>query len=142
MRQIRPTIEELKKRYSRAMAQRKMTERRHAQRPSLATAPKIPDNSEPWPPHPPRTLAECMWISDQVGRFIEHQRKRLPVCNFAEAQTLLLRYCNHESLQFARQNPRRDVREHALTHLAELEFEGDPYSRDILEEWRKENSGL
>ncbi len=71
MRQIRPTIDELKKRYSRAMAQRKMTERRHAAHPSLATARKIPDNSEPWLPHPPRTVAECMWISDQVAKAVE-----------------------------------------------------------------------
>ena len=33
MRQIRPTIDELKKRYSCALARRKMTERRHAARP-------------------------------------------------------------------------------------------------------------
>ncbi|MEI6535359.1 MAG: hypothetical protein WCN98_08480 [Verrucomicrobiaceae bacterium] len=71
MRQIRPTIDELKKRYSRAMAHRKMTERRHAARPSLATAPKIPDNSEPWLPHLPRNLAECMWIADQIAREVE-----------------------------------------------------------------------
>ncbi len=71
MRQIRTSIEELKKRYSRAMAQRKMTERRHAAHPNLATARKTPDNSEPWLPHPPRSLAECMWISDQVSKEVE-----------------------------------------------------------------------
>ena len=71
MRQIRPTIEELKKRYSSAMARRKMLERRHAARPPGAKVVKTPDNSEPWLPHPPRSLAECMWISDQVSRRVE-----------------------------------------------------------------------
>lgn len=75
MRQIRPTIDELKKRYSRAMAQRKMTERRHADQPSLATAPKIPDNSEPWQPHPPQSLAECMWIAEQVSSRVEEWKQ-------------------------------------------------------------------
>jgi hypothetical protein len=71
MRQIRPTIDELKKRYSCAMARRKMIERHHAAHPSLANAAKTPDNSEPWLPHPPRTVAECMWISDQVAKEVE-----------------------------------------------------------------------
>ena len=79
MRQIRPTIDELKKRYSCAMARRKMTERRHAARPSDAKVVKTPDNSEPWLPHPPQSLAECMWISDQVSRRIEEwQQAFLP----------------------------------------------------------------
>ena len=71
MRQIRPTIDELKKRYSCAMARRQMTARRHAARPRDAKVVKTPDNSEPWPPHPPRTLAECMWISDQIAKEVE-----------------------------------------------------------------------
>jgi len=71
MRQIRPTIEELKKRYSCAMARRKMLERRHAARPGSANEPKIPDNSEPWLPHPPRNVAECMWIADRVAEEVE-----------------------------------------------------------------------
>ena len=75
MRQIRPTIDELKKRYSCAMARRKMTERRHAARPSGAKVVKTPDNSEPWLPHPPQSLAECMWISDQVSRRIDEWKQ-------------------------------------------------------------------
>lgn len=78
MRQYRPTIEELKKRYSREMAQRKMIARRHAANPALANQPRIPDNSEPWLPHLPRSVAECMWISDQVGREIEKWRPKSP----------------------------------------------------------------
>ncbi len=78
MRQIRPTIDELKKRYSCAMARRKMTERRHAARPSDARVVKTPDNSEPWLPHPPRTLAECMWISDQVAKEVEKWGPKSP----------------------------------------------------------------
>ena len=75
MRQIRPTIDELKKRYSCAMARRKMTERRHAARPSDYKVVKTPDNSEPWLPHPPQSLAECMWISDQVSRRINEWKQ-------------------------------------------------------------------
>lgn len=66
MRQYRPTIEQLKKRYSSDMARRKMQERRDAARDPLAKRTKIPDNSEPWLPHPPRSVAEAMWISDQI----------------------------------------------------------------------------
>ena len=78
MKQYRPTIEELKLRYSRLLAQRKMIERRHAERPGLANRKPIPDNSEPWLPHKPRSLAECMWISDQITKEIEKWRPHLP----------------------------------------------------------------
>jgi hypothetical protein len=78
MRQIRPTIEELKKRYSCAMARRKMLERRHAARPGLANEPKIPDNSEPWLPHPPRTVDECAWVAMQVSEVIATWRRTYP----------------------------------------------------------------
>lgn len=78
MRQYRPTIEELKKRYSREMAQRKMIAKRHAANPSLATRPRIPDNSEPWLPHLPRSVEECAWISEQVGQCVEIWRQTYP----------------------------------------------------------------
>lgn len=78
MRQIRPTIDELKKRYSCAMARRKMIERRHAAHPGLARASKVPDNSEPWLPHPPRTVDECAWIAAQVGDAVETWKRTFP----------------------------------------------------------------
>ncbi len=78
MRQIRPTIDELKKRYSCALARRKMTERRHAARPSDYKAVKTPDNSEPWLPHPPRTVDECAWIAAQVGDVVEAWQQTFP----------------------------------------------------------------
>lgn len=78
MRQYRPTIEELKKRYSREMAQRKMIAKRHAAKPALANQPRIPDNSEPWLPHLPRSVEECAWISDQIGKEIEKWRPKPP----------------------------------------------------------------
>ena len=78
MRQIRPTIDELKKRYSCAMARRKMIERRHAARPSDAKVVKTPDNSEPWLPHPPRTVDECAWIAAQVGEVVETWKRTFP----------------------------------------------------------------
>jgi hypothetical protein len=66
MRQYRPTIEQLKKRYSSDMARRKMQQRRDATRDPAAKRIQTPDNSEPWLPHPVRSLAEAMWISDQI----------------------------------------------------------------------------
>lgn len=66
MRQYRPTIEQLKKRYAADMARRKVQARRDAARDPNAKHAPIPDNSEPWLPHPVRSLAEAMWISDQI----------------------------------------------------------------------------
>jgi hypothetical protein len=67
MRQYRPTIEQLKKRYSADMARRKMQARCDAARDPDAKPCRIPDNSEPWLPHPVRSLAEAIWISDQIA---------------------------------------------------------------------------
>ena len=33
--------------------------------------PPIPDNSEPWLPHPPRTLEDLLYISEQVRLMTE-----------------------------------------------------------------------
>ena len=85
MRQIRPTIDELKKRYSCAMARRKMIERHHAAHPGLANATKTPDNSEPWLPHPPRTVDECAWIAAQVGGVVATWKRTFPKI-FSSAQ--------------------------------------------------------
>ena len=67
MKQYRPTIEQLKKRYSADMARRMMQARRDAKRDPNEKRVQIPDNSEPWLPHPVRSLAEAMWISDQIA---------------------------------------------------------------------------
>ena len=129
MRQIRPTIDELKKRYSSAMAVR----------PALATGPLVSDDGIPMLPHPPRSLAECMRISDEVGRMKVRRRERLPVCDAAEAGALLERFLDPEVLGCALDNPDAEVRAMALTHLHEFEAGGDPYSRDILAAWRRRN---
>ena len=63
-------------------------------------------------------------------------RKRLPVCDLAEAESLLNRFLDPEILQSALQNPNHDVCDLALKHLREFESEGDPYSRDILAAWK------
>ncbi|MCP5560867.1 MAG: hypothetical protein H7A55_24255 [Verrucomicrobiaceae bacterium] len=78
MRQYRPTIEQLKKRYSSDMARRKMQERRDAARDPSAKRTRIPDNSEPWLPHPPRNVEECAWISEQTKRNIEKWQTIFP----------------------------------------------------------------
>ena len=63
MRQYRPTIEELKKRYAMELARKRMRRLRVEKYPELATSRPIPDNSEPWMTHPPRSVAECAWIN-------------------------------------------------------------------------------
>ena len=69
MRQYRPSIDELKKRYSMALARKRMTRLRHEKYPELAKRTPIPDNSVPWLPHPPRSVAECAWINQEVIKF-------------------------------------------------------------------------
>jgi hypothetical protein len=76
MRQYRPTIEQLKKRYSSAMARRKMQARRDAARDPNDKRPKIPDNSESWLDRPVRSLADAMWISDQITADIKQWNLR------------------------------------------------------------------
>ena len=67
-------------------------------------------------------------------------RERLPVCDAAEAHSLLDRFLDPEVLSFALRNPHAEVRESALQSLREFEAEGDPYSRDILAEWQREHA--
>lgn len=50
---------------------RRRHEKRLAERPAPARPrPRTPDNSEPWLPHPPRTLAEIFYISDRVAEVV------------------------------------------------------------------------
>ena len=78
MKTIRPSIDELKRRYSRMLAQRKMIERRHAEHPELANRKPIPDNSEPWLPHKPRNIEECAWVSAQIAKSVETWKLTYP----------------------------------------------------------------
>lgn len=64
-------------------------------------------------------------------------RERLPVCDLAEATSMLDRFLDPEVLQYARTNPHAEVRALALKYLHEFEAEGDPYSRDILAVWKE-----
>ncbi|MDH4475743.1 MAG: hypothetical protein QE274_04660 [Verrucomicrobiaceae bacterium] len=59
-------------------------------------------------------------------------KERLPVCDLAEATSMLDRFLDPEALQYARENPHPEVRALVLGYLREFEAEGDPYSRDIL----------
>ena len=47
------------------------------------------------------------------------------------------RFLDPEVLQYARTNPNLGVRELARKYLHEFEVEGDPYSRDILADWKE-----
>lgn len=59
-------------------------------------------------------------------------KERLPVCDLAEATSMLDRFLDPEALQHAKTNPHPEVRALVLGYLREFEAEGDPYSRDIL----------
>jgi len=41
--------------------------KRHLERPPCPDRPRIPDNSEPWLKHPPRTISDLFYISDRVA---------------------------------------------------------------------------
>jgi hypothetical protein len=75
---IRPSIEELKQRYSRELMRKQMLARHYAERPELRDAAVTPSNSVSWLPYPPRKVAECMWISDQITEEIEQWKKDYP----------------------------------------------------------------
>lgn len=64
-------------------------------------------------------------------------RERLPVCDLAEAKSLLDRFLDPEVLGSAQTNPHPEVRALVLKYLREFEAEGDPYSRDILAAWKE-----
>lgn len=64
-------------------------------------------------------------------------RERLPVCDLAEAKSMLDRFLDPEVLKYAQNNPHSEVRTLALKYLHEFEAEGDPYSRDILAVWKE-----
>jgi hypothetical protein len=64
-------------------------------------------------------------------------QERLPVCDLAEATSMLDRFLDPEVLQYARTNPHAEVRALVLKYLHEFEAEGDPYSRDILAVWKE-----
>lgn len=78
MRQYRPSIEDLKKRYSMELARKRMARLRQEKRPSGEKVVRTPDNSEPWLPHPPRSVAECAWINEQVTKSIKEWKLQNP----------------------------------------------------------------
>jgi hypothetical protein len=65
-------------------------------------------------------------------------RARLPVCDLAEAASLLERFVDPTVLDAARTNPHPEVRRLCHQYLREFAAEGDPYSREILEGWKEE----
>jgi hypothetical protein len=75
MRQYRPTIEELKKRYAKEQARKHIRQWLHEQNPARALRKHVPYQAESLLGHPPRTVAECAWISEQIGRFQDAQRE-------------------------------------------------------------------
>jgi hypothetical protein len=74
------------------------------------------------------------------GKIKARFRERMPVCEAPEAISMMESYADPEVLVFALESPHAGVREYALKILAEFEADGDPYSRDILADWRKKQA--
>jgi hypothetical protein len=61
-----PSLESVWAEWERA---KRMQKWRAARKPRIGR--QIPDNSEPWLPHPPRTIADLYYISDRVAEEVE-----------------------------------------------------------------------
>lgn len=84
MKQYRPNVEHQKWLYS-MMKSRVVMRRRQdkpAGNPDVANGKKqIPDNSEPWLPGGVRSVADALWISDQIRASMKLWGKPLPPQN-------------------------------------------------------------
>ena len=81
MKQYRPDVERAKWLYS--MRQSRAWVKRQQGRPEgnsrVARGLKpIPDNSEPWLPNGVRSMADAMWISDQIKKDMEQWKIAAP----------------------------------------------------------------
>ena len=72
MKQYRPNVERQKELYSRMKAREIF--RRMSGRTKFPGAPKIPDNSEPWLPGGVHSVADALYISDQIKEDIARWR--------------------------------------------------------------------
>jgi hypothetical protein len=73
---------------------------------------------------------EMVWLEEQVRHLFS---ERLPICDVDEANRLLERYIDPESLRHALLNPNHWVQKIARNHLKSFADSGDPYSQQILE---------
>jgi hypothetical protein len=74
MKQYRPDVERQKWLYSMMLSRRIL--RRRQGKPEVNTAiaagkKQIPDNSEPWLPGGVKSVADAIWISDQIKKDME-----------------------------------------------------------------------
>jgi len=78
MKQYRPNVDLQRRRYSSMISQRVL--RRHQGKPLERTAERnsTPDNSEPWLAGGVRSLADAMWISDQIKKTMERWQIKSP----------------------------------------------------------------
>ncbi|MDD5201096.1 MAG: hypothetical protein PHC88_14995 [Terrimicrobiaceae bacterium] len=78
MKQYRPNVELQRRRYSSMISQRVL--RRHQGKPPERTAGRnsTPDSSEPWLPGGVRSMADAMWISDQIKDSMERWHIKPP----------------------------------------------------------------
>ncbi len=84
MKQYRPNVEHQKWLYS-MMKSRAVMRRRQGKPEGNSDVAKgnkqIPDNSEPWLPGGVRSVADALWISDQIKKDMERWKIPLPQTN-------------------------------------------------------------
>ena len=80
----------------------------------------------------PADYEDLLFLEQKVRA---HLAARLPFCDESEANRLLERYIDPDSLRHARQNPHSAVRNLAQEHLRKFAEKGDPFSTEILEAW-------
>lgn len=84
VKQYRPDVERQKWLYS--MMKSRAWMRRRQGKPEInsrvaAGLKQIPDNSEPWLPHPVRSVADALWISDRIKETAKEWGIHLPPPN-------------------------------------------------------------
>jgi len=78
MKQYRPNVERQKWLYSMEKAREFMRRRRMEGKIVDPNRIRIPDNSEPWLPGGVKSVADALWISDQIAKDIQRWRINPP----------------------------------------------------------------
>jgi hypothetical protein len=95
---------------------------------------QIPDNSEPWLPGGVRSVADALWISDQIKAATEREYlAKLPIASAKEAAYMLGRFLTPKVAEAGLRHPDESIRQLSLGYLKELVQEGDPFAHEILE---------
>ncbi len=102
--------------------------------PALSNDVVSPQHSKRWLPGGVRSVADAVWISDQIKAANEREYlAKLPTVSAEEAAFMLARFLTPKVAEAGLHHPEESVRVLSLGYLKELAEEGDPFARDILE---------